>query len=262
MRRLTSVLLLVLLAAACAAPSSPSSRIQDANDGALPLSEVPAPPPAPSDAALAALVRGQTELGLDLLRGLSDADEPNVVLSPWSISNGLALTHLGARGGAADEMAEVLRYAAAGPELQSALAAQRTTLGDGATEGLRLEAANRAYGQEGWRFTDAYLADLSRFHEAPLGTLDFAADPEAARREINAWAEERTGGLIPETFPPDTVTEQTQLALVNALYLDADWHLPFNADLTHEEFFVRPNGSQVEVPMMHFNEYPNAVDEA
>src|SRR6266481_5742387 len=58
---------------------------------------------------LQALVRGNNDFAFNLYRRLSTA-EGNVVFSPYSISNALAMTYAGAHGKTAEQMASVLHF--------------------------------------------------------------------------------------------------------------------------------------------------------
>lgn len=137
----------------------------------------------------------------------------------------------------------------------AALQSLRTALASRDGDGVTLRAANRLFGQRGHRFADAYLADVSRWYTAPLEEVDFAADPEGARRHINAWTAEQTADRIAGLFPAGSINPATVLALVSATYLDAPWHFPFNAELTLAAPFTLLDGTTASVPMMHFNEY-------
>jgi serine protease inhibitor len=78
-------------------------------------------------------------------------------------------------------------------------------------------------------------------------TLDFH-DPSAPA-EVNAWAAEKTRGMIPEVidaFGPDEV-----FALANAAYFDGNWTTPFDPAATEPRPFTRADGSTVEAPTMH-----------
>ncbi len=103
---------------------------------------------------------------------------------------------------------------------------------------------------------------MSRSYGAPIASADFRTDPEAARQAINRWAAERTRDRIPQLFPQGTIDSTTALVLANAVYLNAEWSLPFNPDNTKQEAFTKLDGTSVSVPVMHFNEYlPTAMGE-
>lgn len=212
-----------------------------------------------TDAELASLVVANNGFAADLYRVLADDSEDNLALGPWSISEGLALPYTGARGATADQMADVLGYVLPGDTQHEGFWTLRQQLRARQNDGLSLTTANRLFGQEGFTFLDSFLADQSRFYEAPLGTLDFASDAEAAREAINDWTAARTNDLIADLFPPGSIVGNTKLVLVNAIHLDANWFYPFNKDLTRLEPFARPDGSTINAEMMSFNEFLPSV---
>jgi serpin B len=171
----------------------------------------------------------------------------------------LAMARAGARGATATEMDAVL-HALAGDRQAGALNALDLALGSrsgtfqdqsGKPQVVTLNIANAPFGQKGLAIGPAYLDTLASDFGAGLRLVDYAHDPEAARKLINAWVDERTEQRIPELLAPGTVTDLTRLALVNAIYLKAAWATPFEAAQTKPGPFTRTDGSTVDVPMMH-----------
>lgn len=257
MRHLMGLLLTgVLLLAACG-PEGSSSGLTVAQ----PSTETPTVAPAPvTDQEMATAVDGITAVAVELYRTLAGQDTGNVVISPYSVAEGLALPWLGSVGDTQIEMAEVLGYDLP-PEVQHrALAMLRRTLTDRDSDQLDLAVANRVYTDDDLQLRDQFLADLSRYYGAGAGVVDYDGDADGAREEINRWVAEQTNDRIDELFPAGSIDELTRLVLANALYLDADWRLPFNVDNTRSARFTPADGPPVQVPMMHFNEsIPSAV---
>ncbi|MGI9019018.1 MAG: serpin family protein [Euzebya sp.] len=251
-----------LLVAACAEPgagggTATSGRPAEATS--QPSEPVVAVDPVDGD-EIAVVVDGMTELAVELYTTLTATQDGNVLLSPYSITDGLALPYLGAAGPTAQAMADTLGFTLAGDTQHRALATLRGLLADRQSDQLTLRVANRLYADIGLPLADAYLADVSRYYGAGVGTVDYA-DPEAARAAINGWVAEQTADRIEELFPAGTIDATTRLALVNAIYLDAAWHFPFNPDNTSDGPFTTASGEVVTVPMMHFNEsLPSAAD--
>jgi len=100
-----------------------------------------------------------------------------------------------------------------------------------------------------------YLDVLTGAYGSPLAEADFGTDPEGSRELVNGWVEDQTNDLIPELFPPDSFSGQTQMVLVNAVAMDAPWEFPFDPAMTRQEPFTRADGTTVQVPMMHYDEY-------
>lgn len=205
-------------------------------------------------------------LGLDLLRQGAPGGA-NALLSPYSIQSALAMTFAGAAGGTRDEMAKVLHYPADEAALHQSLATLRASLEDLArrTTGQATEAdrragrpadpvtltiANRLFGQQGYEFRAPFLGLARDTYGAPLQLMDFARDPLACLKEINAWVETQTRQRIRDLIPPDGLDRDTRLVLVNAIYLKAPWAEAFAASATQPQPFRVRGGAAVPVPTM------------
>jgi serpin B len=142
---------------------------------------------------------------LDRLDGGGDA-----VLSPYSVRRALDLVRGGARGHTRAALDDVL-----GPDATPALSADGLALAQAAWLGV------------GYAPGPA----LNGFHAGPL-------EVDA----INAWASEKTNGMIPSVI--DRLDPTEQLAITDAIYLDAKWRLPF------ERAGKRPFDGAGDVEMM------------
>lgn len=195
--------------------------------------------------------------GFDLHRALA-ASGTNLVASPASIAIALGMARAGARGQTAAEMDAVLadlatdEHAAWLNGLDQALATRTGTFrdDDGTAHDQTLDISNASFAQRGLAFEPTYLDALAARFDAGQFVVDYQADTEGARRQINTWASERTRGRIPEVLGPDDVSPDTRLALVNAIYLKASWAQAFQEDQTNQSPFTLPDGSTVTVPLM------------
>lgn len=195
--------------------------------------------------------------GFDLHRALA-VSGTNLVASPTSIAIALGMARVGARGQTAAEMDAVLsdlatdEHAAWLNGLDQALATRSGSFRDdeGTTHDQTLDISNASFAQRDLAFESAYLEALAARFDAGQYLVDYEADADAARRQINTWASERTRGRIPEVLGPDDVGPGTRLALVNAIYLKAAWAQAFQEDQTTQAPFARPDGSTVTVPLM------------
>jgi serpin B len=78
-------------------------------------------------------------------------------------------------------------------------------------------------------------------------TVDFA--DRSAPNRVNAWAAERTRGMVPHVI--DAFEDDEVFALTDAAYFDGAWQTPFDPASTEPRPFTRPDGSAVDVPTMH-----------
>ncbi len=272
---------LILVAGACASavvtptptasaaptPTSPASPTPSATPTPLPT-DVPSPSPT-SAAVVFATALGKAKLlapaadggtlagtelnafGLDLLRSLDPTG--NLSASPTSIALALAMVRAGAVGTTATEMDTVLhKFGTTGQasEVVALLAALKAMTDAGKAPADELDVANAVFSQTGMTLEQAYLDALSSGFGAGVGLLDFQKDPESGRLTINQWASKATKGLIPAVLQPGDITNQTRIALADAIYLKAAWETQFQATSTKSLPFTRPDGSKITVPTM------------
>ncbi|CAM0875896.1 unnamed protein product [Alopecurus aequalis] len=72
----------------------------------------------------------------------------------------------------------------------------------------------------------------------------------SSTRQVNAWVEKRTSGLIKEIIPEGSVDSSTRLVLGNALYFKGAWTEEFDASETKDGEFHLLDGSSVQAPFM------------
>jgi serpin B len=200
----------------------------------------------------AALVRGNTAFALELYARLRQEDNGNVFLSPYSISTALAMTYAGARNQTATQMEEVLHFPREQERLHPACAALMRTLNTNEkSQGHRLNTANAVWVQTDYDFRKDYLNTLKTSYGAGLQEIDFAADPEIARKTINTWAEKETQGKIKDILKPGILDRDTRFALANAIYFKGNWVSQFKVNETRDGNFWVPGKEPVRIPLMH-----------
>jgi serpin B len=256
MRLLGLALATILAAGACsgANPSVTSPRV------ALARSDVARAAVDPATAAVAA--DALERFGLALYERLAKGGNGAIVVSPASIALALAMARTGARGETAAQMDAVLgglgsdATAAALNALDQALASRSGTFKahDDKPYELTLGIANAPFAQRDTKWEQAFLDALASRYGAGVRLVDFKADAEGARKQINAWVDEQTRDRIPELLAPGLLDALVRLVLVNAIYLKAPWETPFAVEATRDGAFHRLDGMSVTVPMMSLSE--------
>ncbi len=204
-------------------------------------------------APVADLVAGNTGFALDLYAALRANAPGNLLFSPYSISQALAMTFAGAAGETAAQMTRTLGFTLPATALNEAFAALNADLtvrgADGDGEGA-LRIANALWGEQGYPFSEAWSAELERAYGAGLRETDFAGAPDAAREEINDWVAEQTEDRIQDIVPQGAITEMTRLVLANAIYFYGPWRDTFEPSDTADDVFHLLDGGTVTVPFM------------
>jgi serpin B len=114
---------------------------------------------------------------------------------------------------------------------------------------VTLRVANRLFAEKSYRLESAYVARMSALG-APTEPVDFVRAPDAARAHINSWVARQTADRIKDLLPPGSISGETRLALVNAIYLLAEWAEPFRQEATRPRPFYAPGKPPRDVPTM------------
>jgi serpin B len=191
---------------------------------------------------------GVGRLAWDLVRSSGSG---NAIVSPVSVWEALAMTHAGARGETAAEMAGVLGMPDDRSAIAAASAALRKTLAEAKGEKIVLDVANRIWVQQDKRLEAAFTTLLTDSYGAAAGVVDFAGAPEPARAEINAWVSDHTAEKITELLKAGAITPLTRLVLTNAVFMKAPWATTFEKEATHPEPFHVDADTRADVPFMH-----------
>ncbi|PWA40553.1 serpin-ZX [Artemisia annua] len=70
------------------------------------------------------------------------------------------------------------------------------------------------------------------------------------KKEVDAWIEKQTSGLIKGIIPAFQVDGLTRLILANAVYFKGAWKVKFDPSRTKDSDFHLLNGEKVKVPFM------------
>ena len=199
----------------------------------------------------AALVSANSGFAFDLYQHLCKT-EGNLFFSPYSVSTALAMTYAGARAETAAQMADVMHFEFEPARLHAAfgelIESSRSSPTDSA---CRLDVANALWGQQNIDFLEDFINLTGRHYGAGLREVDFANDPQSARKIINEWIARETEQMIPELLRAGDINRLTELVLTNAIYFKGDWATRFDEEATGDGTFVAAENTPLTVPMMH-----------
>lgn len=188
---------------------------------------------------------GIMRLGLQLLKNLkAGPDQPNVIISPLSVS--LALSQLAL--GAMNETKELLLQ-----HLQAdALPCYHKSLSHVLRQ-LRkstLQIATRIYLRSGFVPKQEFLQESQKMYRSEAATLGDI-------QHVNQWVEKATNSQITDflsSLPPNLV-----LLLINAVHFKGEWLTRFDPRFTSSEQFYIDDKQVVNVDMMLGPKYPLSV---
>src|SRR5215207_9354785 len=183
--RLSGLLTLVVLAAACNDPNAPSESAP----------RITALPRALS-AGEQAVIGASNAFGFGLLRELDRTRaDSNIFMSPLSASMALGMTMNGAGGQTFEEMRTALAF---GTRPAAEINASYRSLIDllrGLDGTVDFRIANSIWYRAGFPFEQTFLDESRQFFDARVAALDF--DAASAAPTINDWVKQSTNGKIP-----------------------------------------------------------------
>jgi serpin B len=159
------------------------------------------------------------------LSAKADQNE-NLFISPLSLSQGIGLAWLGARGRTESEMRLLLGWPEGSePALLTAFHNERLlSTGDPKVE---MRIANALWLADGLPIREDYLKSARQAYNARPQTLEFTRAPAAAADRINSWVLDATRGRIPKLVSAEQFNSSTAAVLTNAVHFKGDWQAPF-----------------------------------
>lgn len=198
---------------------------------------------------LAKVDQDMTQAGRDFALRLhqslaTELEQENLILSPYSITQALALAYNGAAGDTAAEMSAMLGWKDQPLADVNEGNHQLSTLLERGN-GVVLNVANSVWYQQGVAMKKDYLNTLQDSYGAVVKGTHLGEDK--AMNQINDWVNKKTEGMIPSIFsePPGGVA-----VLINAIYFNGGWKDEFDPANTVDESFTLANGNSKQIPMM------------
>lgn len=200
---------------------------------------------------LCALNQATTLMGYTLLERLNQEQaEDNIIISPVSISNALAMTTNGAQNATFEEMMNTMELDGWSMEKMNAAHESFLNKVPRLDDQITLNLANSIWYKEGFNVKQDFIDRNTTFYQSEVRSMNFS-DP-SAKDQINGWVDEKTNGLIPTII--DEIPANIVMYLINATYFKGTWLQPFNEDLTFKLDFLLENGSTVQADMMSYGE--------
>lgn len=172
----------------------------------------------------------------------------NLFFSPYSICSALSVLNLGAGSDTKAELEEVLGIM----DFDAWNAGMQNYLHKTYSDDTYVTTANSLWLQEDKEWAENMEADFVKpaveYYSAAVEELNFREKPEEAIARMNSWAEENTDGMIPRVI--NHIDSNTVMVLMNAVYFDGKWEIPFLEDDTREGTFHSTDGD-VTTDMMY-----------
>src|SRR5688572_18824414 len=197
------------------------------------------------------LSKANNAFAMDLYKKIGDANTgKNLFFSPISISTAFGMVNLGARGKTREQTRTVLHLDKIRSDTTMKKAyKQLFTTFKRQNNSYTLHLVNRFFGSNTFLFNQQFLQEVKNFFRASVKSLDFVGKPEESRLHINQWVEQQTNQLIRDLLPGGSITNDTILIIVNAIYFKARWVHPFDEDLTKRGPFSISKSQKDDIEM-------------
>merc|ERR1712123_81203 len=175
----------------------------------------------------------------------------NVIISPLSIHLAMSLLYNGAKGDSKVQHANVLGLVNVSDhtvqEEARNLLISYSTLKSNLTTNIEL--ANVIFADDTTDVKDSYESILKKSFLTSTQCLNFS-DVEESAETINDWVANKTNDLITDLVSPVSLSPDTRMMLLNAVYFRANWQLPFQKDGTAKSAFSVSEDTFVDADMM------------
>lgn len=193
------------------------------------------------------VIRSNNHFGKNLFKILSEENQKNIVISPFSAHCVLSMVYVGSQGDTSEEFEEILLLS----DVQTTINEYHEILANiEKIKSVTFTAANKLYVMEKRTIRGDFRFILKSKFFAEAQNLNFAMTEEAAKT-INDWVEEKTHNKIKGLIKPDMLDALTRLVLVNAIYFKGKWLHKFTS--VEKEPFYLLDGSSKVIDMMHLN---------
>lgn len=211
---------------------------------------------------ISSIAKGNNEFAFDLLKKIPYERE-NMVISPFSISTALAMTYAGARNQTLHEMAETMHFDKEQVLFHANYGAYLNGIDNIANEQVQLNIANSIWAQHDYSFLQSFFDIIEDVYNSKTFQVDFRANQEEVRQDINDWVFNETREKIEDLISPGVLTDDTRMVLVNAIHFLGPWLREFDPEQTRENHFYLQGREFVLADFMHSTDtLPYFEDEA
>ncbi|XP_012537205.3 serine protease inhibitor 88Ea [Monomorium pharaonis] len=164
----------------------------------------------------------------------------NIFFSPHSIHQALSLAYFGARGTTEEALKRALHI----PNDLSKVDVQRYYAIEKSLNQMRSQINGSASSYDYKVANRFWITNTKKLRECmfdlfgdELQVTDFHTNPANVRDQINNWVSNMTKGHIRDLLPPNSIGEDTDLVLANAVYFKGLWTSRFDPNNSKRDIF-------------------------
>ncbi|MCX6141795.1 MAG: serpin family protein [Ignavibacteriales bacterium] len=206
----------------------------------------------PLTSAEKSIVSADNSFGFKLFAAVNKTEAAkSLFISPVSVSMALGMTLNGANGTTRNAMIQTLEFSGISQTDINASYKSLIALLSGIDPKVSLQIANSIWHRPELNVEQTFK-DVNRLNfNAEINSLNFS-DPNASNI-INAWVNRCTNGKISKIIS-DQIPSEIVMYLINAIYFKGTWTKTFDASVTRDDVFTKPDGSHASCKMMYQKE--------
>lgn len=191
-------------------------------------------------------VERQNRISFDMLDFYgAELENSNFALSPLSSQFALGLCANGASGNSLSEIKKALNMSSV--EVMNGLNHKLITELQKLDGGKSLSLANSVWVNQESNIHPSYVRTVSDYYSADVYSADLSANDAVSK--INKWCSDKTNDLIDEVLNQPYGKNYFGI-LMNVLYFNGKWSVPFDRNNTVVKAFTNSDGSVSNVDMM------------
>jgi serpin B len=199
------------------------------------------------------LARDNNDFAFKLFAEMKKSEQKNILISPFSLSEALAMTYLGSQDDTKSEISRVMNFNGDDKSFHSGFNALDTVLNKSSADNT-LKTNNALWFDKSYEVNESFTKDLQKNYGNTLKSMDFKNQLQSSITEINTWIEKNSNGTLKNTLNKNGIDKNMQLILTNVIYFKANWMNEFYVEATTKEKFYALNGTVQDVSMLN-NEY-------
>lgn len=175
----------------------------------------------------------------------------NIIISPNSISEAMAMVYPGASGTTKDQIATTMGFDGNLKTHLKNFKNLNKELAD--LSSIELYRANSIWVENTYSPKKCFLKNDQKTFGASVYKTDFMNSANQSRLEINRWVEDKTKNRIKDLLPDGSIDGSTRMVLVNSIYFYGEWEKSFDPKMTVSEPFNSPN-KDISTKFLHAKE--------
>merc|ERR1712156_1059124 len=187
--------------------------------------------------------KSNADLALNVLQGLQNEGKTNPFFSPTSVFYGLSMLYYGM----GDTSRNIMNSSLGLPNSQR-LSEELKKLSK--AESPSKNVINIIVTAQQSRIKAKYGTKIKQDFRAEPYQWNFAKDPQKAKNVVNKKVAKTSNGALKRFLEPGSVSESTQLLLVNVMHFKSDWKEKFDSETTQEPFQLS-GSSPIKVETMY-----------